>query len=112
MTASTTGSATGSAILLAFALALDLALGLGSRASGGVALFCTSGEDGSGVIGFDHRNIQWPQEISHFLDSFNMVLLVPLCFLVALALVVGMTASSSSGVSLWTVLFFLWCINW
>ena len=67
VTGSTTGSATGSAILLAFALALDLALGLGSRASGGVALFCTSGEDGSGVIGFDHRNFQWLKRFHTFL---------------------------------------------
>ena len=63
VTGSTTGSATGSAILFAFALALNLALGLGSITSGSVALFCTSGKDGSGAIGFDHRNIQWPQEI-------------------------------------------------
>ena len=63
MTGSTTGSATGSAILLAFAFALDLALGLGSITSGGVASFCTSGKDGSGVVGFDHLNIQWPQVI-------------------------------------------------
>ena len=65
----TTGSATGSAILLAFALVLDLAMGLGFRASGGVASFSTPGKDGSGGIGFDHRNIQWPQEISQFIYS-------------------------------------------
>ena len=52
MTGSTNRSATGSAILLAFAFALDLALGLGSITSGGVASFCTSGKDGSGVVVF------------------------------------------------------------
>ena len=54
VTGSTTDSATGSAIRLAFALALDFALGFGSMTSGRVALFCTSGKDGSGSIGFDH----------------------------------------------------------
>ena len=67
MTGSTTGSATGSAILSAFASALVLALGLGSIASGGVASFCTSGKDGPGITGLDHRNIEWAQETSEFL---------------------------------------------